>query len=95
MVMRRSQITGEILEYLVGHPDAQDTLEGIAYWWLLEQSIINQVALVREALEKLVKAGWVLEVKGADSRIHYRINSGKKKDVKTFLSKHRLKSSRK
>jgi len=29
----------EILEYLRKHPEASDTLEGIAEWWLLNQRI--------------------------------------------------------
>lgn len=79
---------------MVGHPDAQDTLEGIVYWWLLEQSITKQVVVVQEALGKLVSEGLVLEIRGADSRTRYRINSRKNKDVRAFLARHRLKSGR-
>lgn len=80
-----SQIGFEILGYLTDHPHSGDTLEGIAQWWLLERKIKHQVANVREALAELVAKGWVLEYKGSDSRIHYRINRRKQGQIQTLL----------
>ncbi len=47
---RKTQITYDILGYLAEHPGAQDTLEGIIEWWLLEQEIKRQTGKVKEAL---------------------------------------------
>ena len=43
----------EILKYLVRHPQAQDTVEGIVEWWLMEQRIVNASAEVKVALAEL------------------------------------------
>lgn len=81
----KNEIARDILTYLVEHPYAQDTLEGIVEWWLLEQKIRFQTRLVKEALEELVAKGLVDEIKGANSRIHFRLNENKIEDVRKLL----------
>lgn len=81
----KSQITYDILGYLAEHPEAQDTVEGIIEWWLLEQQITRQTSKVREALAELVSKGLILERKGEDSRTHYRINQRKYKEIRVLL----------
>ncbi len=70
----RSKIGNEILAYLVDHPNARDTLAGIVDWWLLERQIKLQTTRVKEALSDLVAKGLILEKKGLNSQIHYRVN---------------------
>src|SRR2546428_5521867 len=74
--MRQSErsIRRGILDYLARHPEAQDTLEGIVEWWLLEQRIVWAIADVKMALQKLVAAELVLKRRSADGTIHYRAN---------------------
>jgi len=79
------RVAHEILAYLVEHPDAQDTLEGIVQWWLLEQRIKRQTAKVKEALAELVAKGLVLERKGKNARIYYRINRRKYGEIRALL----------
>ena len=81
----KSQIAYEILAYMVEHPEAQDTLEGIVEWWLLEQHIARQTGKVKKALAELVTKGLILERKGEDSRAHYRINRRKYKEIQALL----------
>src|SRR5262245_39788913 len=50
----KSEMAFEILAYLVHHPKAQDTFEGIVEWWLLERYIERQRAAVEAAMEELV-----------------------------------------
>ncbi len=79
----KNEIAREILSYLSEHPGAQDTLEGIVQWWLLERKIKYQKGLVMEALADLVADGSIDKHKGMDSRSYYRINRGERKGSDT------------
>lgn len=66
-------IRDQILSHLLDHPDAQDTLEGIVEWWLLERRIRTGIADVHRALEELVRTGWLRQNVGRDKKVHYRL----------------------
>lgn len=72
-----SNIRQEILSYLIEHPNAQDTLEGIMNWWLLERQIKHWTVQVEAALAELAEQGVVVEQTGQDGKKHYRVNRGK------------------
>jgi hypothetical protein len=74
----KKDISQEILEYLRKHPEASDTLEGITEWWVLSQRIQDDVKKVQEAVSILVGQGWLVEIKGSDSRIRYRFSPERK-----------------
>lgn len=75
------QVAREILTYLAENPEAQDTLEGVVRWWLLEQEINREVKRIEEALQDLVSKGLVLERRGSDSLTHYRINMQRYEEI--------------
>ena len=77
----------DILAYLAEHPDAEDTLEGIMQWWLLEQRIKHWTAEAQGALDELVAEGFVLERRDSDGRAHYRLNRRKAKNVDALLKR--------
>jgi DNA-binding PadR family transcriptional regulator len=77
----------EILEYLDRHPQAQDTLEGIAEWWLMEQRIQNEMNAVKRALRALLAQDLITERRAAGDRCYYRLNDSKQAEVKALLSK--------
>jgi hypothetical protein len=79
------KIGNEILAYLVENPKAQDTLEGIVEWWLLEREIKFETARVKEALSKLVAKELILVKKGTNSQIHYQINQSKYKEIQELF----------
>lgn len=85
LINDESKIGNEILAYLVDHPKAQDTLEGIVEWWLLERAIEFQTARVKEALSELVARGLIIEHRGLDSQTHYRINQAKYKEIQELF----------
>jgi hypothetical protein len=89
LINDESKIGNEILAYLVENPKAQDTLEGIVEWWLLEREIKFETARVKEALSELVAKGLILEKKGPDSQIYYRINQKKYEEIKNLNKKVR------
>ena len=51
----------QILNYLIEHPDAKDTMEGILRWWLSKGSGEWKIEDVQEALEFLLSRGWIAE----------------------------------
>jgi hypothetical protein len=87
LINDESKIGNEILAYLVDHPNARDTLEGIVEWWLLERQIKFQTARVKEALSDLVDRGLILEHKGLDSQIHYRINLSRYEEIQELFKR--------
>jgi hypothetical protein len=64
----------EILDYLLQHPGAQDTFEGIMQWWVLEQSIKTWLPRVEQAIAELVHRGWLEMRTGANGVLYYRAN---------------------
>jgi len=50
-------IAKEIKEYFQGNPNAGDTVDGIANWWVTKQSLNDAKDLVQQALEFLVSKG--------------------------------------
>lgn len=53
------QVANALLRYLHDHPDASDTLDGIARWWFPAQPVAYLRSTVLLALERLVEAGVV------------------------------------
>jgi len=83
------QIAQDILSYLSGHATAQDTSEGIVEWWLLEQKINRQTRQVQKVLDELVAKKLISSRATSDSRIHYRINKRKAREIRTLLQTRR------
>lgn len=82
---RRSQVYYELLGYLTKHPQAQDTLEGIVEWWLLEQRITRATRQVKVALAQLVAERLVIAREGATGQVYYRVNRQKLRDIRRLL----------
>lgn len=80
-------IAHDILAYLVDNPAAEDTLEGIAEWWLLEQRAKQRIPQVKEAIAQLVADGLLLEQRGKDARIRYRVNRRRHRRIASVLKK--------
>ena len=67
-------IAYEILRYLETYPQAQDTVEGITEWWLLEQRIVNTLQQVQASVDELVAQNRLVVRRGLDGRVSYRLN---------------------
>ncbi len=83
--MQKLEIAREILAYLIEHPDAQDTLDGIIQWWLLERKIKYESEMVKEILSELVNKGLLLEPGNSSSRVRYRINKDRFREIQAML----------
>lgn len=79
------QIAYDILAYLVSHPQAHDTLEGILEWWLLEQHIRRETTKVKEGLAILMACGFIQQSRGRDTRLHYSLNQTRLDEIAVVL----------
>ena len=77
------------MSYLSEHATAQDTFDGIVEWWLLEQKINRQTRQVQKVLDELVAKKLISSRTASDSRIHYRINKRKAREIRTLLQARR------
>jgi hypothetical protein len=82
---KKKQLRDEILQYLIAHPNAQDTVTGIVTWWFLERTIKPRTALVDEVLKKLVADGLMIAHKGSDSQTRYKMNRKQRKKIISLL----------
>lgn len=74
-----------ILSYLASNPEADDTPEGIAQWWLLEREIRDQTAAVQRALAELTAAGWLVTARNPGSPVRYRLNPARAGELRCLL----------
>lgn len=79
-------LTSEILSYLLRNPAAEDTLEGIVEWWLVEERLFQATHQVRGALATLHEQGFVSSRTLADGRVLYRLDPERESDAKAALS---------
>lgn len=85
---RDPSLTREILSYLLEHPEAQDTVEGIAEWWILERSIRRRLSEVQDALGELVERDLLKERKGrSTSPVRYQVNRERLAQIREILDK--------
>ncbi|MEK6336877.1 MAG: hypothetical protein AABM67_18285 [Acidobacteriota bacterium] len=87
--MRRTEespIVQDILSYLLTHTAAEDTVEGIVEWWLLEERIKRRIKEVQSVLDELVSQSLVLAHESKDSKIRYRINKRKVKRIRAIVN---------
>jgi hypothetical protein len=73
-----------ILQYLVEHPDAKDTPEGIHKWWLKGQSERSRDE-VQKAVDSLTSRGWVTKRGTIPSKEIYGINRNRLQEIEIFL----------
>lgn len=66
-----SELAAEIASYLRNHPDAADTVEGVAQWWLARQRYESALPRVEQALEHLVATGQATRRRTADGTVLY------------------------
>lgn len=69
-----STLDQRILKYLQERPQACDTLEGIAGWWVMCQQVKESVIGVQQVLETLKAQGLVRERKAPNGRTLYYIS---------------------
>jgi hypothetical protein len=69
----RASVITEILRYLIEHPDAKDTVEGIGRWWMPHRDEWNR-DLIQSALNELVARGWIVRRETTPSHVVYGLD---------------------
>lgn len=83
--MGESIIARQILAYLVKHPDAQDTLEGIMQWWLVHQEVHYRRELILKALDDLVQKELIIMRTPDSSSPRYQANWNRAAEIGNLL----------
>jgi len=65
----------EILDYLARQPEAQDTIDGILHWWVLDSCIRSWAPKIAKAVAELVGRGFLEEKPSSDGKIFYHVSS--------------------
>ena len=81
----KEDVAKEILRYFVRHPDAADSLLGIARWRLFQEEVHRSVGITEEALQWLVEEGYLRKIPAAGVEDIFRINPAKTRQAKSFL----------
>ena len=79
------EVSLKILRYLDKNPNAADTVDGVLEWWLPKQSMVEQEAVVRRALEQQVQRKLLLTKRLSDSRTHYRLNKDYIEEIRRLI----------
>lgn len=82
---RRQVLFQQILNYLIEHPDAKDTVVGILKWWLSRPLIEWEQEQVQEALDSLVAKGWLVKRILPSSLELYSLNKKGRPEIDEFL----------
>jgi hypothetical protein len=80
---RLQKLQREILSYLMRHPDAKDTLEGITQWWLPAGSAGPME--VDRLLEALVRKGWLAVCTVGSGRRVYGLERDRRPEIEKWL----------
>ncbi len=65
----------EILDYLARRPDAQDTIDGILNWWVLDAYIRNWAPKIAKTVAQLVEQGFLEQKRSADGNVFYHVST--------------------
>jgi hypothetical protein len=61
---RQEDLARCVLAYLAEHPQATDTLDGIAEWWVMREQVRIDVNLLEQVLHSLTEQGLLEEIHG-------------------------------
>jgi hypothetical protein len=76
----------EILRYLVDHPDAKDTREGIHNWWLPGGHVEWENEEVQAALDLLIAKGWLTKRETSPAQTIYGLHKERVEEITRFLN---------
>lgn len=82
---RAREIARAVLRYLETHPEAKDTLEGIARWWLERERSERLLEEVERAVTLLLSSDLVLETRRPGMPPYYQINPSRRDAIAKMI----------
>jgi hypothetical protein len=76
----------EVLGYFLRHPQAADTLEGVARWRLQAETVERTVDEIQEALRWLVQLGFLCEHRTPGSAPIFTLEKSRTPEAEQLLS---------
>lgn len=86
MESQHAGLKHSILEYLLRHPGAKDTRDGVINWWIAKPCPDERLAI--EALETLVTCGWILK-RATSSEPIYSLNQAQLNEIREFVTQNK------
>ena len=80
-------IARAILGYLLRHPDAADSLEGLARWRLVEATVRRTLDETERAVHLLVARGWVRKVARPHAPTLFTLDEARRDEASRFLDR--------
>ena len=74
-----------MLAYFTRNPQAADTVEGIARWRLLDQLVHRTVSETQQAIERLVRDGFLEELSAPGLRRAFRLRPEKAEEARRMV----------
>ena len=81
-----SEFVEEILRYVVAHPGAKDTVNGIQNWWLPRRISEEGKGKIAKSLKLLVAKGWLIARCPPQSETIYSLNENSLQEINHFLN---------
>lgn len=78
----------DIVRYLVGHPNARDSVEGMIQWWCRTDSPEPSYSDATEVLRFMTARKWLVARETSDQRLIYSASSDGMLSMQVFLTLH-------
>lgn len=85
---RREDIARDILNYLLKHPAAADTFDGIAHWRILEEIARRSLASTDDAMQWLIAKDFLVEEKIPGGQSIYQLNPRKRNEAEALVKEN-------
>ena len=81
----RANVEREVLRYVVEHPTAADSVEGVRLWWLRKMGIESE-PLLRTVLDELLERGWLVTRGDRPENKIYSLNERERASVERYVN---------
>lgn len=83
------ELVSHVLSYFIRHPQAVDSLEGIARWRLLDEAVHHTVSATHEALNWLIARGVLQQVDRRGLQPVFSLVPAKKAEAERLMAELR------